>query len=269
MDSHSGSVADAGPSQTVMVNEIVHFDGNKSCSPDGAIITYEWDFGDGLPNGTGMYTTHIYNTQGTYNVTLTVSDSKGNYDDDICIITVISPPPPAPPKPVIILKQGMNLISIPTIQSTSFIEEILLPLEGKYESVKWYHASDNCDAWDSYNIHKPVSMNDLQNLDHKMGFWIQITQPGDTIFIYKGTQPVENQTNQLYSGWNMVGYPSLTNYNRTAGLNNLAFGTEVDAIQWFDSSTKTWHFLDEGDTFEIGRGYWIHATTDCVWEVPL
>jgi hypothetical protein len=70
-------------------------------------------------------------------------------------------------------------------------------------------------------------------------------------------------------GWNMVGYPSLIGYNRTAGLNNIIFGIEIDAIQWFDSITKTWHFLEEGDYFEPGRGYWIHSKVDTIWEVPV
>jgi hypothetical protein len=102
-----------------------------------------------------------------------------------------------------------------------------------------------------------------------MGFWIHITQPGDTIFVYNGTQPSSNQTILLHPGWNMVGFPSLRNHNRTEGMNNLTFGKEVDLIQWYDAETQSWHDLGEDDFFELGRGYWIYAKAVCEWEVPL
>jgi hypothetical protein len=116
---------------------------------------------------------------------------------------------------------------------------------------------------------KPPSLNDRDQLDHTMGFWVDIHELGEITFNSNGTEPASNQTIPLYQGWNMVGYPSLTDHNRTLSLNNLVFGIEVDCIQWFDSSTKTWHFLDESDSFVVGRGYWFHTTTDCTWEVPL
>ena len=36
-----------------------------------------------------------------------------------------------------------------------------------------------------------------------------------------------------------------------------------------DGRIKSWEELGEFDFFERGRGYWIHATQECVWEVPL
>jgi hypothetical protein len=65
----------------------------------------------------------------------------------------------------------------------------------------------------------------------------------------------------------MVGYPSFRGHNRTAGLNNLDFGFDVDVIQWFDASTKTWNFMGPDDTFKHGRGYWVHSRVDAGWEV--
>jgi hypothetical protein len=78
-----------------------------------------------------------------------------------------------------------------------------------------------------------------------------------------------NQSITLQKGWNLVGFPSLGIFNRTMGLNNLQFGLDVDAIQWFDAETKTWHVLEEGDSFVPGRGYWVHSRVDAVWDVPL
>jgi hypothetical protein len=102
-----------------------------------------------------------------------------------------------------------------------------------------------------------------------MGFWIYITQPGDTTFVYNGTKPSVNQTIQIYPGWNQVGYPSISSYNRTQGLNNLTFGSHIDAIQWYNATSKTWYFVNQDDLFVPGRGYWMHSKVSATWEVPL
>ena len=55
----------------------VIFDASKSIDPDGSIVQYLWDFGDGQVAG-GMISTHAYSSAGTYPVTLTVIDNNGS-----------------------------------------------------------------------------------------------------------------------------------------------------------------------------------------------
>jgi chitodextrinase len=83
-------VADAGPDQTVITGETVIFDGSGSSDPDGTIVSYEWDFGDGA-TGSGETTTHAYVSTGTYTVILTVADDDESTDSDAAVVTVQTP----------------------------------------------------------------------------------------------------------------------------------------------------------------------------------
>ncbi|UCG70674.1 MAG: right-handed parallel beta-helix repeat-containing protein, partial [Thermoplasmata archaeon] len=167
-----------------------------------------------------------------------------------------------------ILKQGWNLISIPLIQQDQNLSKVLEMIDGYYDAVQWYDVMNGADHWKHHEVEKSLG-NDLFEINETMGFWIHITRPGDTIFLYNGTQPTKNQTINLHSGWNLVGYPSLTSYNRTNALNNIDFDSDVDAIWTHNPSTKKWKELTASDFFEIGKGYWIHAKVECEWEVPL
>jgi PKD repeat protein len=69
-------VADPNGPYTGMVGVAVAFDGSASNDPDGRIISYSWDFGDGA-TGSGMNPPHTYASAGVYNVTLTVMDDAG------------------------------------------------------------------------------------------------------------------------------------------------------------------------------------------------
>jgi hypothetical protein len=164
--------------------------------------------------------------------------------------------------------EGWNLLSIPFIQSDTNLSSVLSPISGSYDAVQWFKVNDSIDPWKHHQSSRPSLWNDLMHLDHTTGFWIRISDPLDPYFDYSGDPPSTNQTIQLHPGWNLVGYPSLFNYNRTRGLNNLEFGSDVDCIQWFDANDQTWHFLEEGDDFKIGMGYWIHSTVEVIWEVP-
>jgi len=44
--------------------------------PDRSIVSYDWNFGDGSPAGSGVTTSHAYTLFGSYTVTLTVTDNN-------------------------------------------------------------------------------------------------------------------------------------------------------------------------------------------------
>ncbi|MGC9308304.1 MAG: PKD domain-containing protein [Thermoplasmatota archaeon] len=84
-------VADAGPNQ--LVNHLwALVDGTGSSDPDGSISTYTWDFDDGDTAG-GATVNHTYDEDGSYTVTLNVTDDDGASDQDSTQITVDTTPP--------------------------------------------------------------------------------------------------------------------------------------------------------------------------------
>ncbi len=85
----------AGAGEDVTVNEdaTVNFQGQGS-DPGGGPISFSWDFGDGQI-ATGQDLTHSYPRQGTYTVTLTVTDSDGLTATDTCTVTVLNVIPTA------------------------------------------------------------------------------------------------------------------------------------------------------------------------------
>ena len=55
----------------------IRFDGTASFDPEGQPLTYEWEFGDGTPVGTGSVLNHTFNVADQYTITLTVRDASG------------------------------------------------------------------------------------------------------------------------------------------------------------------------------------------------
>jgi hypothetical protein len=171
--------------------------------------------------------------------------------------------------PQLYLNKGWNLISIPLNQSNSDILEVFQSINGDYDSVQWYNSLDINDPWKHYHISKPSNLNDLNNLNHTKGIFIHITALGGTTLVLNGTTPSTPQKIPLAKGWNLVGYPSMTIKNRTNALNNIDFGSDVDAIWTYNAATQKCVELSSSDIFVPGRGYWIYSKVTKTWIVPL
>ncbi|MDN2579020.1 PKD domain-containing protein [Aquibium sp. ELW1220] len=69
-------IAEAGGDREAVTGALVRFDGSGSRDPDGSILAYRWDFGDGT-TAEGLGVDHVYHVAGTYRATLTVEDDSG------------------------------------------------------------------------------------------------------------------------------------------------------------------------------------------------
>jgi hypothetical protein len=167
---------------------------------------------------------------------------------------------------LIFLHEGWNLISVPLVPTNMNINPFLSSISGYYDVVQWYEPISG--KWQHHHVSKPPTLNTLWTIDHHMGFWVHITEPGGVLFEYSGDPPGLIGAITLYKGWNAVGYPASQNMQRDATLNPLAYGIEVDSIWYFDAEDQTWREMDRNGYFVLGRGYWIHATQDCVWVTP-
>jgi PKD repeat protein len=84
----------AGSDRTVAEDEVVNFDASDSYDKNDDIASYEWNFGDGS-TAAGLQTSHVYEDEGTYHVTLTVTDNDEAFDMDVITITVDNEVPTA------------------------------------------------------------------------------------------------------------------------------------------------------------------------------
>jgi len=112
-------VAVAGGPYSEQLPAAVTFDGSGSTDPNpGATLTYDWNWGDNTPDGTGAKPSHTYATVGTYNGTLVVTDNLGLASSPVGFsVTVTSSGPPptvtiTSPQPLSVFNASGNPVTV-------------------------------------------------------------------------------------------------------------------------------------------------------------
>jgi hypothetical protein len=80
-------IADAGPDQILKEGDVVQFNGSSSYDPDGSIVNYTWELGDGTLEY-GVIVSHMSYLPGNYIINLTVTDNDGTSSADTCNVTI-------------------------------------------------------------------------------------------------------------------------------------------------------------------------------------
>ncbi|WMW22892.1 PKD domain-containing protein [Methanolobus mangrovi] len=80
-------IAHANGPYEVRTAKKLRFSSTGSYDPDGTIMSYTWDFGDGNV-GIGPSPFYTYNKAGVYTLTLTITDDAGNIGIDKTTVTV-------------------------------------------------------------------------------------------------------------------------------------------------------------------------------------
>ncbi|OLT16609.1 hypothetical protein BJF80_04410 [Serinicoccus sp. CUA-874] len=94
----SVEAANVSPSASFTANSSgldLGVDASGSSDPDGEVVSYEWDFGDG-GSDTGVTAEHTYAEAGTFTVSLTVTDDEGAQGTSSQEVTVSDAPVSAP-----------------------------------------------------------------------------------------------------------------------------------------------------------------------------
>ncbi len=110
---NASPIAKAGKDRWAAAGESVSFDGSASFDPDGKVVNYFWDFGDGA-KGTGVTAQHTYSESGRYTVTLKVEDdgNVGNsFATDNITVKVNFPPVATAGKDQIVAKNEVTYFS--------------------------------------------------------------------------------------------------------------------------------------------------------------
>ena len=111
-----------------VVGQPVTFDGSESRPGSNPIASYEWDFGDGT-QGEGAVVDKVYDAEGTYQVTLTVTDDAGFGNVGGPVEIFIKPaqaPTPFPPTPTATSRPPEPTPTIPVLPEPV----INFPVEG-------------------------------------------------------------------------------------------------------------------------------------------
>jgi hypothetical protein len=132
-----------------------------------------------------------------------------------------------------------------------------------WDYIQWYDAG-TCQ-WKSYSIYRPQESNDLTPVDNTMGFWIHLSGNGGdgVLTVGEGSMP-ESTIIQLYSGWNLVGYPSALEMKASTAL----WGTGADVLMVHDPASP-YRITEVPSTYILqpDEAYWIHVPFDTAWVI--
>lgn len=112
------------------VGERVRFNASASRDPDGKIVSYLWDFGDGK-TAQDVITTHAFQQEGEYDVVLQVTDNRGKSAQAAKLLRV------APPNKLPVASFTVAPSEPKTNQSVTFDASLSMDPDGTITAYTW------------------------------------------------------------------------------------------------------------------------------------
>jgi hypothetical protein len=163
------------------------------------------------------------------------------------------------------VQEGWNFISTPLIPQDTALPDVLLDGDGDtvWTTVKHYRLG----TWTSWSSFKPPALNDLTDVDERMGVWlyVEVGSLGDGFIKVSGLAPAST-TIDLKAGWNMVGYPATD--DSMYDVDDLVADTGATEVMGFNQAMP-YHIEVLAGNYVLKRGeaYWVHVNSDTTWVV--
>jgi len=235
-------------------DKTVIFNASTSYDRDSSIVKWSWDFGDGNISYE-QNPIHQYASNGTYTVTLTVTDNNGLTDSKSVTITVgyISF--------TLDLVQGWNLITM-SVENSSIINAsdlvgIILGLElvSRFDPVT--------QMYKTYIVGGPSSFD--FSIEDGTGYFVYVDT--GSIASFSGT-PISGASVSIYDGWNMIGWYQQFNTTASSLAGNITGCSMVSRFDTASQSFKT-YIVGGPSTFDFdisaGMGIFIYTDQESVW----
>jgi len=175
------------------------------------------------------------------------------------------------------LDAGWQLLSYPVRvyvggQPSTRVQDVLASLDGHYDVAWAYVASDPAMPWESYNPAAPPYASELTNLRLGQGFWVHLTSPAT--WRLEGV-PVASTQIQLYTDYNLIGWPRRAARDLPAALSSIAGHYDLVWAYAGDEADPAWlRYAPAGPPWANslsqmgpGWGYWIHVDQNCTLTV--
>jgi hypothetical protein len=168
------------------------------------------------------------------------------------------------------VETGWNFISFPLRPVYSDIDSIITPVRDNLKSVWHFERTiSNQGVWRRFDPEGPEFLNDLIKVQADNAYWFEMNE-SDTLILDGVLNDIPIP---VYTGWNMVGYNSITSMSVENAL------MTIDSLYYsmwsFDQETDSWlQYASEGseqlNTLSMlypYSGYWIKAKQNCTWDI--
>ena len=247
-----------------IINETITFNATFSHDPDGNIMKYEWDFGDGS-NATGKIVTRSYSSIGSYTVTLSVIDNKGAIGIGSKTINVsdITPPTITNAKPGNIIAASGDVINF-----SCFVTD-----DSEVEAVWLNYTTNNGTSYNTKIMDNPyndfyttnLTLPIVEVIEYKIEASDEVGNMGSSDIYTINVLPTV--TIELKKGWNMISLPlKPANLSASSVLQTIQNPAE-DRFHIWNASKGEYDAIYGDMELELGRAYRINITADGTWRL--